>query len=115
MNDFVIGKSRALAIGDGFLIDVSEMAKETGFITPVAITIAAWVACIDCADKKTNRLWSLLCRARVAAYSQDNEPHCRFFEIVRLFSHSKDTCRLKMTCSPGDFGEPVITIALQNE
>ena len=38
--------SRAQAIEDGVLIDVSEMAREAGFKHPVALTSAAWEDCV---------------------------------------------------------------------
>ncbi len=34
--------TRAQALDDGFLVDVSELAKEAGFRFPVALTRAAW-------------------------------------------------------------------------
>jgi len=34
--------TRADAIADGFLVDVSDMAKEAGFKWPVAVTRAVW-------------------------------------------------------------------------
>lgn len=46
MDDFFGGVihsySRAQAIEDGVLVDVSSMAKEAGFIWPVAVTAAVW-------------------------------------------------------------------------
>ena len=119
MNDFsrfCIGKSRALDIQDGFLIDVSELAKEIGFVFPVAVTLAAWSFYIDWTNVKgfkTGRLWSILCEAQSVAYSRDDEEPYRI--IFEVFSHSKDTCHLKMICGPGDLGEPVITISLPHE
>jgi hypothetical protein len=38
--------SRAQAIADGVLIDVSEATKEAGFKFPVALTAAAWAQCV---------------------------------------------------------------------
>ena len=38
--------SRADAIRDGVLIDVSAVAREAGFKYPVALTAAAWAKCV---------------------------------------------------------------------
>lgn len=37
--------TRQQVIEDGVLVDVSELAKETGFKIPVAFTAAVWAAC----------------------------------------------------------------------
>ena len=38
--------TRAEALADGVLVDVSETAREAGFVLPVALTRAAWDACV---------------------------------------------------------------------
>lgn len=38
--------TRAQALGDGTLVDVSELAREAGFRLPVAVTRAVWESCI---------------------------------------------------------------------
>ena len=43
--------TRAQAIEDGVLIDVSKMAKEAGFTIPVAVTAAVWNEHIVPTDK----------------------------------------------------------------
>ena len=40
--DLIDSYSRAQAIEDGTLIDVSEIANEAGFTIPVAVTQAVW-------------------------------------------------------------------------
>jgi len=47
--------TRAQAIADGVLIDVSEMAGEAGFRWPVAITAAAWEDCVAWSDTDNDR------------------------------------------------------------
>jgi len=47
--------SRAQAIEDGVLVDVSETAREAGFRWPVAITQAAWEDCIAWTEDDNNR------------------------------------------------------------
>jgi len=38
--------TRAQAIEDGVLIDVSNAAKEAGFRIPIALTTAVWADCV---------------------------------------------------------------------
>ena len=48
MNDKpIIFYTRADAIADGVLNDVSEIAKEAGIRYPVAMTSAAWSECVE--------------------------------------------------------------------
>ena len=42
----VASYSRAQAIEDGVLIDVTAMAREAGFKWPVALTHTAWCDCV---------------------------------------------------------------------
>lgn len=39
--------TRLQAIQEGLLVDVSEIASTVGFAIPVALTSAAWAACIE--------------------------------------------------------------------
>src|SRR5262245_51303955 len=39
--------TRAMALEDGALVDLSELARDFGIRWPVAITRAAWLDCID--------------------------------------------------------------------
>ena len=65
-NDDVIHRySRADAIRDGTLIDVSAVAQEAGLRYPVALTRAAWQRCVAvppgvlCQDE-AGRLWDVV-------------------------------------------------------
>jgi hypothetical protein len=57
--------SRADAIRDGVLIDVSATAREAGIPWPVALTRVAWERCVavppdvECQDE-AGRLWDVL-------------------------------------------------------
>lgn len=46
--------TRAQALEDGFLVDVSETAKEAGFKVPVVVTCAVWKRHIEWSDEDTN-------------------------------------------------------------
>ena len=60
----VFSFSRAQAIADGVLIDVSDVAKEAGFRFPVAMTADAWSDCVawrensqGAGQSRAGRLW----------------------------------------------------------
>jgi len=113
--------SRKQAIEDGFLIDVSKLAKEAGFSFPVAVTLGAWAACVQVPESvsgwqdETGRLWDILNMLRLAAKTASGQ-RVRFqvlfqnkpvgpLEKVSLVGH----------CGPGDSAEPVLTIMLPGE
>src|SRR5947209_12200809 len=73
--DLISSYSRAQAIADGVLIDVSATAREAGFRWPVALTRAVWERCVRVPDgvvcqDETGRLWDvvwmLLCAFRAS-------------------------------------------------
>ena len=68
--------SRADAIADGTLADVSNMARQAGFRISVAMTAAAWADCVAWSDtdserqthqNESGRLWDVLSIASLAA------------------------------------------------
>ena len=46
MTDYIYRYSRAQAVEDGVLVDVSKIAREAGITFPVAVTCAVWEQCI---------------------------------------------------------------------
>jgi hypothetical protein len=44
--DLISAYSRSEALADGLLVDVTETAREAGFLYPVALTRAAWELCV---------------------------------------------------------------------
>jgi hypothetical protein len=113
--------SRADAIRDGVLIDVSQTAKEAGFAYPVALTLAVWERCVAvppgvlCQDE-AGRLWDVLTMLRFAIRGQDG-PEVRFGVHVRNDNRegTPPLVRLKALCGPGDQGEPVVTVLMPEE
>ena len=113
--------TRADAIRDGVLIDVSEVAREAGIRYPVALTRAVWercvtvppgVACQDKAGRLWDVLWLLACAAR-----RVSGPEVRFGVHVRNDNRERTPplVRLKALCGPGDQAEPVVTVTLPDE
>ena len=45
--ELISSYSRAEAIADGQLIDVTELAREAGLRYPTALTAAVWAGCVE--------------------------------------------------------------------
>lgn len=119
--DVIYSYSRAQAIADGVLIDVSETAREAGVRFPVAMTSILWskyivpdVASAFHGQSIEGRLWDTLWLFRYAAkgFAGDTQ----FFEMSFVIKGRNITkVRLKAICGPGDTLESVITIMLPEE
>jgi hypothetical protein len=114
--------SRAQAIEDGVLVDVSEVAREAGIKFPVALTSTVWGQYVEVpegvtAQDETGRLWDILWMLRCNAGRGGDT---LFFKLyVRNHNRERldrrDLVTLKAVCGPGDTPEPVITIMLPDE
>ena len=117
--------TRAQAVADGVLVDVSETAREAGFRFPVAMTRAAWADCVEWTDAdsrrqtyqdEAGRLWDVLWMASRAARKGGQ---VIAFQLYRVPCGGRGVrprlVTLKMLCGPGDNAEPVITILLPQE
>ena len=124
--------TRADAIRDGMLIDVTETAREAGFKIPVAITAAVKDQCVRWTEDDARRrpripqdedgrlwdvLWMAACRSREIAHSGRHASSALFQVIVVPRSgHGRQRLRtLKLVIGPGDAGEAVATIMLPDE
>ena len=121
--DLIHRHTRADALRDGVLIDVSATAREAGFKSPVALTAAAWAKCVAvplgvaCQDE-AGRLWDVLTMLRFAAGGPGGAAsEVRFGVHVRNDNRERTPplVRLEAVCGPGDKGEPVITVLLPDE
>jgi hypothetical protein len=120
--DLIHRYSRADALRDGVLIDVSATAREAGIRWPVALTRAAWERCVSvppgvaCQDE-AGRLWDVLWMLRCAIGRSDGGRVVRFALHVRNDNRDRTPplVRLKALCGPGDEGEPCITVLLPEE
>jgi hypothetical protein len=114
--------TRAEAIADGVLIDVSAVTREAGIRYPVALTAAAWERCVTvppgvvCQDE-AGRLWDVCWLLACAARRGGSGPEVRFAVHVRQDNRERTppSVRLKALCGPGDSGEPVVTVMLPEE
>jgi len=123
--DVISSYSRAQALEDGFLVDVSETAREAGIKFPVALTRPVWDGYCEVpagviAQDVAGRLWDVLHMLRLAI-RRAPAPSDRVNFSVYVRNHNRDTLdrrdlvELKAICGPGDTPEPVITIMLPTE
>ena len=119
--DLIFEYTRAQAITDGLLVDVSKLAAEAGFKFPVAMTDAAWHESVAVPETlkfqdETGRLWDVLMMLRFALRSTAGQgSEIQFRVVVQKADNSLADIRLKALCHPGDGAEPVITILLPDE
>jgi hypothetical protein len=107
--------SRADAIRDGVLIDVSATAREAGILWPVALTLAVWERCVRVPDgvecqSEAGKLWDLLWLLSLAA-RRCQGTEVRFGVHVRNDNRERvpPLVRLKTLAGIGDRGEPVLS------
>jgi hypothetical protein len=120
-DDLIHSYTRADAIADGTLIDVSSVATEAGIRFPVALTAAVWARCVavppgvHCQDE-AGRLWDVVWMLRCAVTRAGGNV-VPFALHVRNDNRERTPplVRLKAVCGPGDQGEPVITVMLPEE
>ena len=119
--------TRAQAIEDGFLVDVTATAKKAGFVYPVAVTAAVWADCVAWSDEDTRRqvpqdefgrLWDVLWMARLAV--KQSKGSIQLLYPLHLVPRGEKAQKprlthLRLICGPGDTLEPVITIMLPDE
>jgi hypothetical protein len=115
--------TRAQALEDGVLIDVTDTAREAGFKCPVALTSAAYADCVEWSEGESptdyqdekGRLWDVLNMCRI--YARRTTQPMMYFPVCRVprgGGKARDV-RLKSVIGPGDHGEMVITIMLPLE
>ncbi len=115
--------TRAQAIEDGFLVDVSDTAAEAGFHIPVAVSRAVWDRLIALPEgyrgfqDEAGRLWDVLWMARYHALRASNSGRVRMSVLVRdIRKDLRDSNRPPrrhsaiVAIGAGDDGAPVITI-----
>jgi hypothetical protein len=119
--DIIHRYTRADALRDGVLIDVTPTAREAGFRYHLALTRAVWENCVAvppgvaCQDE-AGRLWDLLWLLRLAV-AGGGGPEVRFGVHVRNDNREgvPPLVPLQAVSGPGDGGEPVLTVMLPGE
>jgi hypothetical protein len=139
--DPIFSYTRAQAIADGVLIDLTTAADDkgqrlcpqAGFKVPVAITRTAWAQTIEAGgswrpngegevlelkggQSLTGRLWDLLWMLRVASGKAANSDRVHFQVLVDVEGDGRrEMVKLWALCGPGDDAQPVITIMVEGE
>ena len=139
--DPIFSYSRAQAIADGVLVDLTSatddkgqrLCPQAGFKVPVAITRTAWGETIEAGgswkpdgegevlelkggQSLTGRLWDVLSMLRVASRQAGSTDRVHFQVLVDVDGDGRhETVRLWALCGPGDDAQPVITIMLEGE
>lgn len=121
--------TRAQAIADGELVNVTHQARELGIKLPVALTRRVWqdsVAWTDADTRNTGipqdehgRLHDVLWLTAQKLRRLPRFTGHTSVELWRVPRNARSTkpraTHLEVVCSPGDNAEPVITIQFPNE
>jgi len=121
--DLIYSYTRQQALADGVLVDATSLAREAGFVFPVALTETLYhsyiVPALDLVAEGQSiqgRLWDLLYVLRFAIAKARNVDTILFTVLFLMSPGSTPVpIDLKAICGPGDDGEPVLTIMLPNE
>ena len=123
--DLISVYTRAQAIEDGVLVDVSTVAREANFKIPVAVTRRLWdeyitpsPESIECSGQsEQGRLWDVLNMLffTIRLHPGDSSPTIFYKLYFIMKARQRRLITLKSICGPGDNGEPVITIMLPDE
>jgi hypothetical protein len=114
--------TRAQALADGVLVDVTTMAKEAGFKFPVAMTHTVWhdfiepLPLLGLGQSADGRLWDTLYMLHTAIKRAPVGEDVIHFKVIYIMETKQSRLvTLKAVCGPGDNAEPVITVMLPEE
>jgi hypothetical protein len=112
--------SRAEAIEDGVLVDVSATAREAGIKFPVALTRSVWDAYVTVpenieAQDEAGRLWDILFLLSFNIRRAKGATSTIHYSLRVRTGKGPRRVRLKAICGPGDKAEPTITVLLPEE
>lgn len=122
----IFSYTRAQALEDGVLVDVSEMAQEVGFRFPVAVTSALWADISTIPEGSgqdvEGRLWDVLYMGALAirrAVTADGDTDTVKYGVILSMPGDvpgeEQPYTVKSVVGPGDDLEPVITLMLPTE
>jgi hypothetical protein len=120
--DLISAYSRSDALADGLLVDVTETAREAGFLYPVALTRAAWELCVALSppakragNDERGRLWDVIWMMRWAIGRSGGGPEIAFEVLCVTTGVRPSRVALHAVIGPGDDAEPVVTVMLPEE
>ena len=114
--------TRAQALEDGVLADISPWAREAGFKYPVAVTSGVWNILEPSKELQADgqdtagRAWDLLTilRHEIRRAARADEVHFAPLFVLKP-ARKPEPVAMWAKCGPGDDGEPVITVMLKGE
>ena len=124
MSDNVISiYTRAQALQDGVLVDVSDLAREAGFTWPTALSdhlyhsyIVPALDLIAEGQSITGRLWDTLMVLRHAISSSKDDSYLRFTVLFQMsLGAAPVPIELVSVAGPNDDGSPCLTIMLPED
>jgi hypothetical protein len=114
--------TRADALADDVLVDVTLTAREAGFRISFALTANVWADVNDLSGRYVlagqspeGRLWDLLFMAANPARRPENRDRSEFVYALIMPVGTRNNYRARCHVGPGDEGEPVVTILRPNE
>jgi hypothetical protein len=119
--------SHATALLDGFMVDVSEIAREAGFLLPVTVTASLWGDINNIPEGSDqnveDRLWNVLIAGIDAVHAAatrgaGNGNTIRYQVILTLpggASEEESLYSIKCVIGPGDDEKPVLTLMQPHE
>lgn len=112
--------SRGQALEDGFLVDVTETAKQAGLRYPVALSHDVYESYVVVppdvkGQDQSGRLWDILWMLACAIRQGKDVNEIRYELFVRNDNRKPQRVRLKAVCGPDDDGEPCITVMHPNK
>jgi hypothetical protein len=122
--DIISGYSRAQAIKDGTLVDLTGISRL--FRYPVAVTSAVWAGCIEWPEdidhpawqnqegRLSDVLWMTFCAIRRNSHTDRVTVELLVVPRDRKVTEP-ELITLEAVCGPGDDAEPVITIQFPGE
>jgi hypothetical protein len=115
----IVAYTRADALRDGVLVDVTETAREMGYRVPVAVTRAVWVGVVEPDETPgqsvEGRLWDVLWMLHYAIKTRPRAGSLVRYQLYATIGGFSRLVTLKAVIGPGDEGEPVITIMEPDE
>ena len=126
MSDFgsvIYSYTRSQAIADGFLIDISKISKEAGFRIPVAVSDNLYHRILnpnqslkDQGQSLEGRIWDMLTMLRLSIKTRQNSSRLAFKVLFIMIPEKRpSSITIILTISPGDNGEPAMTLFLPED
>ena len=120
--DIISAYTRADALEDGVLADVSDLAREAGFRAPVAVTSAVFDI-LDPSEELKNegqdvkgRIWDMLTILLWEIKKAKDSDAIYFAPLFVLKPNFRsEPVKMWAKAGPGDNGELVITVMMENE